>query len=356
MSEEHHRFVEFFSVKRILIPVLLGLGVALFLIFRDFDPKPFLQIQWGSGSLFWFSLAILMIVVRQLAYMYRIWLLTDHKITWKQSFQIIVLWEFSSAITPSVVGGSAIALYILSKEGITPGRSTALVLVTAFLDELYYILIVPLVLLIVGTNILFDFSGGGSQVGFEYGIDVLFIIGYLFILVLILIIFYGIFIRPRAVKWLLIKVFRIRFLKKWKRQAASAGDDIIISSGELRGKHSSFWVKAFMSTFISWTARFLTVNFLILSIGGYGDQMIIFAKQLVMWVILLISPTPGSSGVAEIIFSDYLADYIPVGLNHATAFIWRLLTFYPYIILGALILPIWITRVLAHKHPKTHTE
>jgi len=353
MSEEHRKFVEFFSFKRILIPVLLGIGVALYLVFRNFDPEPFLEVRWGAGSLFWFSLAILMIIIRQLAYMYRIWLLTDHKISWKQAFDIIILWEFSSAITPSVVGGSAIALYILSKEGISPGRSTALVLVTAFLDELFYILIVPAALILAGAGVLFEFSGKGSSLGLDYGIDFIFVIGYLFILVLILIITYGLFIRPRAVKWLLLRVFSTKFLKKWKRQAAAAGDDIIISSGELRGKHSNFWVKAFGSTFISWTSRFLTVNFLILAIGGTGEQLVIFAKQLVMWVILLISPTPGSSGIAEIIFSDFLVDYIPAGLNHAVALIWRLLTFYPYIIFGAIILPIWITRIMAHKH---HTE
>lgn len=352
MSEEHKKFIAFFSVKRILLPVLLGIGVALFLIFRNFDPEPFQQIHWGANSLFWFSMAVLMIIIRQLAYMYRIWLLTDHKINWKQSFEIITLWEFSSSLTPSVVGGSAIALYILSKEGISPGRSTALVLVTAFLDELFYVLIVPIALIFAGSSILFNNSMTGSALALDYGIEGLFIIGYLFILALILIIFFGLFIRPRSFKWLLIKIFKFRFLRKWRYQAARAGEDIIISSGELRGKHSGFWIKAFLSTSLSWTARFLTVNFLILSIGGYGDQMVIFAKQLIMWVILLISPTPGSSGVAEIIFSDFLAEFIPAGLNHAVALFWRLLTYYPYIIVGAIILPVWITRVMLHKHPK----
>ena len=34
----------------------------------------------------------------------------------------------------------------------------------------------------------------------------------------------------------------------------------------------------------------------------FGEHMLIYARQLVMWVIMLISPTPGSAGIAEFAF------------------------------------------------------
>ena len=59
---------------------------------------------------------------------------------------------------------------------------------------------------------------------------------------------------------------------------------------------------------------------------------------------MLISPTPGSTGVAEIAFSGFLKDFIPYGLAAALAFLWRLISYYPYLFIGAIILPRWIRR------------
>ena len=85
-------------------------------------------------------------------------------------------------------------------------------------------------------------------------------------------------------------------------------------SKEYKNKSLSFWSKAIGSTYFSWMARFLTVNFLIMAFVSGADQVLIFGRQLVMWVILLISPTPGGAGVAEFVFSGFLGDLIPFGL------------------------------------------
>ena len=71
--------------------------------------------------------------------MYRIRLLTDKVINWRKSFDVIMLWEFTSAISPSIVGGTAVALFIINKEGVNTGKSTSIVLITALLDELFYV-------------------------------------------------------------------------------------------------------------------------------------------------------------------------------------------------------------------------
>lgn len=345
MSNTKPKVLNIFKFRRVIIPVLLGLGVILYLVFRNFDPEPFYNINWTYYSSLWIIMAILMMLTRDVAYMYRIRLLTDKQLSWRRSFDVIMLWEFSSAVTPSVVGGSAAALYILSKENISPGRSTAIVMISALLDELFYITMVPIVIILAGTSSLFMSEGSYLFMNTKIGMQGIFILGYLFILVLTTIISYGVFIRPRGFKWILLRIFKLPFLRKWRPQAGLAGDDIIITSREMRGKPFLFWARAYLSTFFSWTARFWVVNFLILSITPVGQHFLIYARQLVMWVILLISPTPGSSGVAEFLFSDFLSDFIPFGLTAALALMWRLVSYYPYIIIGAIVLPNWIKRI-----------
>lgn len=345
MTEEAHSILKHFHFKKIMIPVIIGMGVAAFLIFQDFDMQVFRDAHWTWITTFWIFIALLLMAVRHLAYMYRIRLLTDKQLSWKRSYQVIMLWEFASSITPSVVGGSAVALFIVNKEGINMGRTTAVVLVTSLLDELFYILFVPIIILVVGYDKIFFGDIGFSFLNADLGMFGVFIAGYLFIILLQAIIIYGIFINPRGLKWILIRLTKIPFLKKWKNKAVDTGNQIIVTSKELKGKSLLFWIRAFIATVFSWTARFWVVNAMILGFIAVNDHLLIYGRQLVMWVILLISPTPGGSGVAEYIFTDFLGEFIPLGLSPALALLWRLLSYYPYIILGAIVLPGWIRRV-----------
>ncbi|RLD67882.1 MAG: hypothetical protein DRI84_01210 [Bacteroidetes bacterium] len=311
---------------------------------KDFDASTYSNIHWTIQSGFFLLLAVILEAIRDLAYMYRIRLLTDGKISWRNSFQTIMLWEFASALTPSVVGGSAVALYIVNKEINNVGKSTAIVMITALLDELFYIVMVPMIFLFVGFNELFIntefklFSFG------NFPTETIFVIGYCFILLLTSIITFAIFFKPHVFKRILEKIFKLKILKRWQKRATKTGNEIVITSQEMKGKSMVFWAKAFGSTLLSWTARFLVINALILVLVTGGDHFLIYARQLVMWVILLISPTPGGSGVAEFMLPKFLGEFMN-GYGNEIALGWRLLSYYSYLIIGSIVLPIWLRRV-----------
>lgn len=341
---ESPKALKLFSPGRIAIAILLGLSVATYQVVDSFDIKAFEAVEWTWYSTFWIIIAVIMMAMRDLAYMYRIRVLTDFQISWRNSFDTIMLWEFASAVTPSVVGGSGVAIYIVNKEGITIGRSTAVVMTSAMLDELFYILMVPIIILAVGYYDLFPIQEDKLFLGYHLDTSIIFLIGYLFIVLLTSIISYAIFFRPRGFKWILLQVFKLPFLRKWRTSAAATGDEIIVTSKELKGKPKRFWIKSFGATFVSWTARYWVVNFIILAFLPVSDHLLVYGRQLVMWVVMLISPTPGGAGVAEIAFSSYLSDFIPIGLIAALALIWRLISYYPYLFIGAIILPKWIKK------------
>jgi len=338
--------------SRVFIPIGIGVAIMLYFLLDDFHvQKAALEsVIWTWRSTLWFGVAVIMVALRDLGYMIRIRILTDKRLNWRQSFDIIMLWEFASAVTPSVVGGSSVAIFIVNRENITLGRSTAVVMITAFLDELFYVLMVPLLLLVVGWSTLFPIEMQKQIGGYTLGAREIFVIGYFFILMLITVIWLGIFRYPETAKRLGVKIFSLSFLKRWQKGAIETGDDLITTSAELRNKSNSFWLSAFMATFLSWTARFWVVNFLILSFTAIplsiSDHLLIYARQLVMWVILLISPTPGGSGIAELAFGGFLQSFIaPAGIVVSLGVLWRLLTYYPYLIIGSIILPRWIQRV-----------
>lgn len=340
-----------FKTGRLIIPILLGLAVTGFLVYKDFShpetPPDFSQVAWTFQTLFWFFACFVMMAFRDWGYMIRLRILTDRKLSWRKSFDVIMLWELASALSPSVVGGSGVAMFILNRERITLGRSTAIVLVTAMMDELFYISMVPLCLLIAGQATLFPGSMEKEFFGFTLGIKGIFFVGYGFIFLLTTIIVFALFFFPQGFRGLLGRLFSLPFLKKWQYRAIRTGTEIIVTSNELKGKKSNFWLSILGATFFSWTARFLVINCLIMFINTSADQFLIFGRQMVMWVIMLISPTPGSSGVAELVFNGFLAEFIPEGMAGVLALIWRLISYYPYLIIGLIVFPRWLKRTAA---------
>ena len=169
----------------------------------------------------------------------------------------------------------------------------------------------------------------------------MFWIAFSIIALITVLLFLAIFIIPGGFKKLLVLFSSIPGLKKFKPKLEKLGDEIILTSSELKGKNALFWLKAFGATMLSWTARFLVLNFVLMAFNPLIDHTIVFARQLSMWVILLVSPSPGGSGIAEIAFSGFLYDFIPFGLAGIIALVWRLISYYLYLIIGAVLFPVW---------------
>lgn len=337
---------DLFSAKKVAIPIIIGLAVAGYMLYTNTNWGLLQNYEWESSAFVWLLVAILMMAIRDLAYMYRIRVLTDNYLSWRKSFDVIMLWEFASALTPSVVGGSGVAMFIINKEGVNLGKSTAVVMVTALLDELFYIITVPIIILMIGTQHLFPVELSKNILGFTLSTKEIFLVGYVFILLLTSLISYGVFVSPERLKRILAAIFKLPVLKRRQRRAIKTGDDIITTSVELKSKSMMFWIKAFGATFFSWTARFWVVNFLLLAFTGVSDHFLIYGRQLVMWVIMLISPTPGGAGIAEFAFDGFLKEFIPIGLAGLLVVLWRLISYYPYLLIGSFVLPKWMKRVM----------
>ena len=341
--------------NKIWVPVLLGLGIVAYLFFSD--PNVTVeQLRMVSDARWWpMILAILVFFSRFAGYVYRIKIVTDDDLSWTSSIYVIILWEFASAVTPSVVGGTAVAVFILWKEGLKFGRSLGYVMLTAIFDNLFFVVSAPIFLLI-GYNHIFPESMMKSNL-LEDGLDFIFFLSYGLIAVYTFVMFFALFINPRLIKWFLIKVTSNRLLRRWRYEAYERGNEILIASEQLRGKTYSYWIKISLSTIFVWSSRYLMLNCIMSAFTHIDIQqhLMIFGKQIILWVIMLISPTPGSSGTAEyffpIFFKAILGDY-----TFISNVLWRIFTYYPYLLLGAIFLPKWVKRVFLHKRGKTRPE
>jgi len=361
MPENNEKILKQISPKKIVFPILIGLGVASYMVYQEWDSEAFSVLNITGYSLFFLFVAFLMMIIRDLGYMIRLKVLSGKALSWKSIFNIILLWEFTSAITPSAIGGTGLAVFFIHKEGVNIGQSSAIVLATSILDEFYFILMFPLILFFININDLFiiDSQTIGESISFVNKYFYFAIVGYSLKFIFTLFVFYGLFINPKGIRTFLLWIFKLPFLRRWKNGAEKTGSDIILASSELKQKPFTFWIKAFGATFFSWTARYWVVNILLLALIGSSsnldsiisasEHILIFARQLVMWIMMLVMPSPGGSGFAEAIFSEYMSQFIPIGFVAVMALLWRIISYYPYLFIGAIVVPRWVKKVLYQK-------
>ncbi|MDR3651455.1 MAG: lysylphosphatidylglycerol synthase transmembrane domain-containing protein [Paludibacter sp.] len=339
-----------FKIYQVVIPVLLGLFVIGWLFLDEFNPDVFSTFNFTIVSVLFILLAFLLMLMRDFGMMWRFRLLTDKDLSWKQAFHINVLSEFTSAVTPAAVGGSSLVVIFLIKEGINAGRSTTIMFVNLFLDELFFLIVCPIVFLFIPLPELFNSS---SVIVSTFA--VVFTSLYITRLVWASIMFIGIFKRPNWIRHMLLTLFKLPVLRRWYSNVDLLTNNLVQASRDI-GSHSYwFWIKAFGMTLLTWSARFLVVNAVFMAFNPVNiNHLVVFARQMILWVFMVVSPTPGGSGVTEYAFREYYGDVFssPSAIIFVTL-VWRMISYYLYLLLGLLIIPNWIKKSFTRNNNET---
>ncbi len=350
-SDQERKVLRSVRMSRMIWPILIGVGVVLYLLYQQYDPEEIAKIPWTLYTFFWITMSVIVLAIRHLAYANRLRILSEGQFSWKKCIQLIFIWEFSSAVSPTSVGGSAVALFALAQEKLSTAKTTAIVLYTVVLDTAFFIGTLPILFLILGPEmirpemkILSDIRGWGLT----------FLGAYTFMAFYGALFFYGLFISPVKMKRLLASFTSIRFLKRYKRNAISLGNDFIIASAELKQQKFKFHLGAFLSTAVAWSCKFIMMICLIIGLVStmpfeFSSIFMLYARLEAMFVIMAFSPTPGGAGFAEFVFGGFLRDFVPAGIALVVAFLWRLISYYAYLLAGAIIIPGWLSRILLER-------
>lgn len=331
-----------------LLPVAIGLGVVAWMMIRDFDIDTWLNINWSFTSILCIGLAFLFTLGRETGLAWRFRTLSDRHLNWKQSFKITLLCEFVSAVTPTTAGGSAVSMVFMKREGIETGRGTALTMTTIFLDELFFVVLCPVIFILEPASRLFGFNTDSLQlsIGFKSAFWIVWGVVCLWTFVL----FIGIFIKPDFIGKILVKLFSFKCLVRWKKDMIKVAEDMAVTGKDLKKRSWNWWIEAASATLLSWFSRFLVVNAIFLAFAPLADQILVFCRQFVVWTLLTVSPTPGGSGVSEWLFTTYYGDMLgSAAIALIIAIMWRLISYYLYLGIGAVMVPMWIRKGFKNK-------
>jgi uncharacterized protein (TIRG00374 family) len=332
-------------------PILFGLIGVGFMLWREMkDGIPHETL--GLADHWWvFALLVLLFTLfKDFSGMYRLRVMAGSPLTFRQLFRIRMLYEFTSAVTPSAAGGSSLEVVFIHREGIKISRAMSMTILALFMDEMLMIVLFPLLLLVIPYADLFTSNGY-----FQYGYLWAFIIGYAMKFVWVTLLFIGLFCKSTILVKIIGWIFKLKFLRKYKMRGLRTALELRNCAREIQHEGFGYWVRMSLSTIGIWGFRFLIANAAIMIFNPLtaADNLMCFARQYILGIVGMIVPTPGGSGFAEVMFGDFLSEFIVQTMSIvAITSIWRICTYYYYLIAGVIILPQWLgkSKLIRQRH------
>ncbi|HKJ30182.1 MAG TPA: lysylphosphatidylglycerol synthase transmembrane domain-containing protein [Balneolales bacterium] len=315
----------YFSLKYLVISLTLSaIGMAV-VIYYTYTPGIFEHLAFKRlpGLL----IALVVSVMRVWFSAAKIRYLANKEVSWLAAFRIVLVWDFTSAITPSSIGGAPMATYAMSKENLALGKSTAIILYAMLLDMFWFALVIP-ILIVSG----FYFAVIPANIGWV-GEGVMFVI-YFALLTYASLLTYAVLVNPTILKKIIKIIFRLPFLRRFRSRMEKEAEILEETSHELKDKPMSFLFKAFILSSMSWLCRIWLPTIVVLSFLP-ADVVLSFFRSMAMNLAGLFMPTPGGSGGMEGLFALFQGPLMSKkGFIGISVFMWRLISYYISIGLG----------------------
>lgn len=255
----------------------------------------------------------------------------NHKFS--TTFLITLKTQFFNGVTPFSSGGQPFQIYMLKKEGIRITNATNIIIENFIV---YQIALVLLGLIAVITNHyfkLFEVPVLKSLVTLGFIINILVTLG-LFVLAFTVKL-------NKIIGNIIIKVFKKLLknpnetLSKWDEYVENFHDGAIMLL-----TNKKMFVKGVLYNFVALSALYLIPLVLLYGMGNFNSISTYETIVTSSYVMLIGSfvPIPGGSGGLEYGFISFYGNYIKGATLNSIMLLWRFITYYLGVILGAIVL------------------
>ncbi|MDZ7807963.1 MAG: lysylphosphatidylglycerol synthase transmembrane domain-containing protein [Gracilimonas sp.] len=253
--------------------------------------------------------------------------LAEKQLSWLSSIRVVLAWDFTSAVTPSTIGGAPMATYAMTKEGLKLGDSGAIILYGVLLDQLWFAMAIPILLF---AGIFYEVVP--SEIGLVGDVSMWLL--YLGLLSYASVLAYGVLVNPSAIKKVVKVVFKLPVLRKMSDKIEIEAENLEEYAHQLRKKPFSFLLKAFFLSTMSWLMRIALPTIVVLSLLP-APEVLSVLRSLAMNLAFLVVPTPGGSGGVEGLFVLFQGPLIArEGFIGLAVFLWRIISYYISVGLG----------------------
>ena len=332
-------------IRDLLLPVALSLGTLALILWFTYDAQAFSAVasRFRPGV---FALAVGAVLANFVMGGMRIRHVSDGLLSARQSVRGQVTWDFLSAITPSAMGGAPFAAYFIARfNGLPVGRVTAVLLFLILMDQLWFVVaIVASYLAAVWIPVFPNETLGALGIGT--------IATYLGGVVLWISFFmYATLIRPEILEWVIGKVMRIRWLRRFEPTVRAEARRMRRQAQSLRGKPFRFYAVGGLYTLGVWALRYTIVFLAALTFSDIARPVLYVFRTIGLWLVGIAMPTPGGAGGMEGLFMLFLAPLLPEGAGGPTVLLWRLISYHLILVVGVFVAGAAVRAMLAGDGP-----
>ncbi|MBQ3293420.1 flippase-like domain-containing protein [Candidatus Saccharibacteria bacterium] len=250
--------------------------------------------------------------------------------TWKLAFKAVMLGRYYDKITPAAIGGQPAQILTLRKTGkISNGMATAIPIFSMISGQIMFILVAIPCFLIPGLAAKYPVLIATAWFGLLfYAFWPVMVFGTMF------------FPKPTAkfINYIVKILAKIRIVKNPENAFKKVEDEVVDYVKNVKlifKKPLVFGGVLFMSLLSNVLTTFIPY-FVLKAFGGDIDFGECFLLSTAVESAIYFAPTPGNSGVAEgtfyVVFSRLSTGYVFWAMM-----LWRLFSYYIYIIVGPLI-------------------
>jgi len=247
-----------------------------------------------------------------------------NRINFPSVFKIAIGSELGAAVSPTLIGGSAVKLGMLMRYGFTGGAALSLSALENLEDTIFFLVMVPLSLTLTSSWDLPQVASVFPKLRIPIqwplaGGIVLFLIAILLLMK----------IRSgNAKKWLC-------GLAVMKSKVRAVCGSFIETYRRIAREGKTLFALTMALTTLQWFCRYSIISLLLASMGIPARPVLFMVLQVFVFVLMALVPTPGATGGAEVMFSLIYRPFLPAGTIGLVTAGWRFLTFYFLLMLAA---------------------
>ncbi|MEM1054194.1 MAG: lysylphosphatidylglycerol synthase transmembrane domain-containing protein [Bacteroidota bacterium] len=328
--------------------VVLPIGIAANVAFSLATTDRELLISLSSVPVGSVLLAITLVVVPWVTQALRMTIWTrfvGHPIGMVTAIRIYAGGVLGSAVTPTAVGAGSIRWALAVRWGVPGGTAASLFSVEAAEDLCFFLLAVPLALVLTSARQ----SGlvGQAVEDAAFGVDVQVAIGAGVAVMLVLLVWIGFRLalggRLGARRQKQARRLSVRTRVRVRRGLRDLRQTLALVTTQGKG----WFVLTLVLTAIQWTARYSVAAVVIVALGETLQPVLYWLLSWLTYAVASPAPTPGAAGATEATFILLHSPFVSFDILPLASSVWRLLLFYLPATLAALAYPLFVARDVA---------
>jgi hypothetical protein len=312
--------------KLILTSIIISIIATVLVLYFTISEETFQALS--KVRIEFLFLAILMHLTSFFIWALRIKVLAKtlgFRVDLRRSLEMVVSSVFTAAITPSHAGGEPVRIALLTRCGISPGDSSAIVLGERVMDGIFLAFIA-----LLGLFVLQSYLEGHEYLRAVTVFSILIILGGIIFLIISL-------ANPQApekTKRIILRISEsFEFLRKREMLLEKIFEELMNFRAAMinfarRRNHGTYY--AFILTALFWTNEFLIP----LGLQEAPQVWFCYFVQGVLTLILMLPLTPGSSGIAELGAATFYSVILPSYKLGIFVIVWRFTIYHLNLILG----------------------